>query len=127
MSGISRQLEKPRGIPDTTVLKILAEYAFAAVKGAPETIKGLASISNNYDETHKWITRHGCHMLAPWLKGMDRVLNAKIAHLVCKKVESDPQFAGFLIFHCPPKDNTVEEFKLNLWLIHHIRCFNRDT
>ena len=106
----------------------MAEYAFAAVKGAPETIKGLlASIPNDYDETHKWITRHGCRMLAPRLKGMSRVSNAKIAQLARKKVESDPQFAGFLAFHCPPKDDAVKVLKLKLWLIHHIGCFNRDT
>lgn len=86
--------------------------AFAAVKGAPETIKGmLAVVPDNYDETYKWFTRRGSRVLALGVKEMDSMSNDKILHLAREQVESNMRFAGFLVFHCPLKEDAVETLK----------------
>jgi manganese-transporting P-type ATPase len=44
----------------------------AAVKGAPETLKGMYShIPEHYDETYKYFTRRGSRVLALGIKTMD--------------------------------------------------------
>jgi magnesium-transporting ATPase (P-type) len=44
----------------------------AAVKGAPETIKGMLDVvPENYDHTYKWFTRKGSRVLALGMKGME--------------------------------------------------------
>jgi len=41
----------------------------AAVKGAPETIRGmLAKVPEGYDDTYKWFTRRGSRVLALGMK-----------------------------------------------------------
>ena len=45
------------------------------------------------------------------LKGMDRIIelsNDKIAYLAREQMESKLRFAGFLVFHCPLKEDAVE-------------------
>jgi manganese-transporting P-type ATPase len=45
--------------------------SFAAVKGAPETIKQmLAQVPEGYDEAYKWFTRRGSRVLALGIKDM---------------------------------------------------------
>ena len=96
--------------------------AFAAVKGAPETIKGmLASIPDGYDETYKWFTRRGSRVLALGLKEMDAMSNDKIVHLAREQVESNLRFAGFLVFHCPLKEDAVETLKALADSSHRVR------
>ena len=44
----------------------------AAVKGAPETIKGMLDVvPENYDQTYKWFTRKGSRVLALGMKDME--------------------------------------------------------
>ena len=45
------------------------------------------------------------------LKDMNGILNDKIAHLVHEQVESNSRFAGFLVFYCSLKEDTVEALK----------------
>ena len=95
-----------------SVPESLGGRAFTTVKGAPETIKGLlASIPDGYDETCKWFTRRGSRVLAIGLKEMDAMSNDKIVHLAREQVESNLRFAGFLVFHCPLKEDAVETLK----------------
>ena len=55
----------------------------AAVKGAPETIKGMLSrVLEGYDETFKWFTRRGARVLAlGWREGPS--LSGEKVRLVC--------------------------------------------
>ena len=96
---------------------------FTAVKGAPETIKGLlASIPDGYDETCKWFTRRDSRVLALGLKEMDTILlNDNIVHLTREQVESNLRFAGFLVFHCPLKEDAVETIKALVDSAHRVR------
>ena len=54
------------------------------------------------------------------LKEMDAVLNDNIVHLTREQVESNLRFAGFLVFHCPLKEDAVPWRRSKVWLTHHI-------
>ncbi|KDN43683.1 putative SPF1-P-type ATPase [Tilletiaria anomala UBC 951] len=85
-----------------------------AVKGAPETLKGMYSnLPAGYDETYKSFTRRGSRVLALGYKYLDGVTpNADtINNLTRESVEAGLQFAGFLIFHCPLKPDAVASLK----------------
>lgn len=85
---------------------------FAAVKGAPETLRAMYShLPDGYDETYKTFTRKGSRVLALGYKFMDGLSSDRINHLAREDVESSLQFAGFLIFHCPLKDDAVTSIK----------------
>ena len=95
-----------------SVPESLGGRAFTTVKGAPETIKGLlARIPDGYDESCKRLTRHDSRVLALGLKEMDAMLNDNFVHLTREQVESNLRFAGFLVFHCPLKEDAVETLK----------------
>ncbi|KAH9475933.1 Manganese-transporting ATPase 4 [Psilocybe cubensis] len=85
----------------------------AAVKGAPETIKGmLRDVPRDYDETYKWYTRQGSRVLALAMKEVEWMGLDRINKLHRADVESDLVFAGFLVFHCPLKSDAVETLKM---------------
>ncbi|KAF9000770.1 endoplasmic reticulum Ca-transporting P-type ATPase [Hymenopellis radicata] len=85
----------------------------AAVKGAPETIKTmLADVPAHYDETYKWFTRNGSRVLALASKEMETMSIDRINKIPREQVESNLTFAGFLVFHCPLKEDAVEVLKM---------------
>lgn len=86
----------------------------AAVKGAPETIKGmLASVPQGYDEHYKTWARRGKRVLALGYKFMDEsIKSADCRDLHRDDVERQLQFAGFLVFGCPLKDDAVKAVKM---------------
>lgn len=85
---------------------------FAAVKGAPETLKAMyMHLPPNYDETYKGFTRKGSRVLALGYKYLDGVGPEAINNLSRDSVESGLQFAGFLVFHCPLKPDAVASIK----------------
>jgi cation-transporting ATPase 13A1 len=60
----------------STISSLPGGKTIAAVKGAPETIKGmLKECPAWYDETYKWYTRRGSRVLALGVKDME-VMNA---------------------------------------------------
>ncbi|KAF5678340.1 atpase [Fusarium heterosporum] len=89
---------------------------FAGVKGAPETIqKMLTVVPDDYEETYKYFTRKGSRVLALAYKQLtiDTELgSSKINDLKREKVESDLTFAGFLVLHCPLKDDAKEAVQM---------------
>lgn len=97
----------------STVSSLPGGKTLVAVKGAPETIKGmLATVPPKYDETYKFFTRSGSRVLALGMKEMDALSVDKINKLPRDQVESGLQFAGFLVFHCPLKEDAVEALKM---------------
>ncbi|KDQ06001.1 hypothetical protein BOTBODRAFT_39852 [Botryobasidium botryosum FD-172 SS1] len=97
----------------STVSTLSGGRVIASVKGAPETIKGmLASVPENYDDCYKWFTRRGSRVLALGIKDMPALSIDKINHLTRDQVESKLNFAGFLVFHCPLKEDAVETLKM---------------
>lgn len=86
---------------------------FAAVKGAPETIRErLVSIPENYDEIYKSFTRSGSRVLALAHKNLPHMSQAQIEKLNRDTVETDLTFSAFLVFHCPLKDDAIETIKM---------------
>ncbi|KAK5996900.1 Endoplasmic reticulum transmembrane helix translocase [Cladobotryum mycophilum] len=89
---------------------------FAGVKGAPETImKMLVDVPADYEETYKYFTRKGSRVLALAYKQLtvDSELGAsKINDLKREKVEADLTFAGFLVLHCPLKEDAREAVQM---------------
>ena len=82
---------------------------FVGVKGAPETImKMLVTVPKDYEETFKYFTRKGSRVLALAYKHLStesEIGSGKINELKREKVEADLHFAGFLVLHCPLKDD----------------------
>ncbi|KAF8721568.1 Endoplasmic reticulum ca-transporting p-type atpase, partial [Rhizoctonia solani] len=84
-----------------------------AVKGAPETIKGmLATVPHGYDDTFKWFTRRGSRVLALAMKEVAPIGLDKVAQLKRDEIEKELTFVGFLIFHCPLKPDAVATLKM---------------
>ena len=81
----------------------------------------LAGIPDGYDETCKWLTRRGSRVLALRLKEMDAMSSDRIVHLAREQVESNLRFAGFLVFHCPLKEDAVETIKALADSSHRVR------
>ncbi|CCD25814.2 ion-transporting P-type ATPase SPF1 NDAI_0G00380 [Naumovozyma dairenensis CBS 421] len=86
---------------------------FAAVKGAPETIRErLSHVPENYDEIYKSFTRSGSRVLALATKSLPKMSPKKIDDLVRENIEHGLEFSGFLVFHCPLKDDAIETIKM---------------
>lgn len=115
-SALKRQssVAMVHGIDAKTGHKI--KGTFAGVKGAPETImKMLTVIPEDYEETYKYFTRKGSRVLALAYKQItiDTELGSgKINDLKREKVESDLTFAGFLVLHCPLKEDAKEAVQM---------------
>lgn len=82
---------------------------FVGVKGAPETImKMLVKVPKDYEETFKYFTRKGSRVLALAFKPLSiesELGSGKVNDLKRENVESELHFAGFLVLHCPLKDD----------------------
>ncbi|KAH9916115.1 ATPase [Epithele typhae] len=97
----------------STVLTLPNGRCMVATKGAPETIRRmLSTVPANYDDTFKWFTRRGSHVLALGFREMEPMPLDKIKKLHRDQVELGLTFAGFLVFHCPLKEDAVETLKM---------------
>ncbi|KAI0319700.1 endoplasmic reticulum Ca-transporting P-type ATPase [Amylostereum chailletii] len=97
----------------STVSSLASGRGLVAVKGAPETIKGmLAQVPSGYDDTYKWYTRRGSRVLALGMKEYESLSVDKINKMTRDEVESKLKFAGFLIFHAPLKEDAVASLKM---------------
>jgi len=89
---------------------------FVGVKGAPETImKMLVKVPADYEETYKYFTRKGSRVLALAYKHLTTEVelgSGKINELKREKVEADLHFAGFLVLHCPLKDDAKQSVQM---------------
>ena len=82
----------------STISVLKSGKTLIAVKGAPETIKGmLSTIPSDYDETFKYFTRRGSRVLALGMKELDQLSNEKVSvsrhrcHRHHRNVDGDPQ------------------------------------
>lgn len=89
---------------------------FVGVKGAPETImKMLVNVPADYEETFKYFTRKGSRVLALAYKHLSQeseLGSGKINELKREKVEAELNFAGFLVLHCPLKDDAKSSVRM---------------
>ncbi|ONH66276.1 Manganese-transporting ATPase 1 [Cyberlindnera fabianii] len=81
-----------------------------SVKGAPETIRSrLTTVPDNYEHIYKSFTRSGSRVLAIAYKFLeDNITHARVNKIDREDVEEGLEFAGFLVFHCPLKDDAIE-------------------
>ena len=76
-------------------------------KGAPEVLQYLIKdIPENYESELNYYVKHGYRVIAMAYKNV--VDGAKYQHITREMAECDLIFAGFLIFQCPIKEDTVE-------------------
>ncbi|CDF90956.1 probable cation-transporting ATPase 1 [Zygosaccharomyces bailii ISA1307] len=85
----------------------------AAVKGAPETIRQrLVKVPENYDAIYKSFTRSGSRVLALASKALPKLNQRQIDDLDREEVEEQLNFDGFMIFHCPLKNDAIETIEM---------------
>lgn len=83
-----------------------------AVKGAPETLKGMYThVPADYEKTYKWFAQRGSRVLALGYKWVDGMNKQEITTIPRDQVEAGLTFAGFLVFHCPLKADAVKTLK----------------
>lgn len=88
---------------------IISKRGFAAVKGAPETLKGMyATVPEGYDDIYKGYTRRGSRVLALGYKWLDTHSHTAINRTTREQVEQGLTFAGFLIFYSPLKPDAAK-------------------
>lgn len=89
---------------------------FVGVKGAPETIaKFLVKTPADYEETFKYFTRKGSRVLAlayKYLSTESELGSGRINDLKREQVESGLHFAGFLVLHCPLKNDAKKAVRM---------------
>lgn len=89
---------------------------FVGVKGAPETIqKRLLKLPPDYEETYKYFTRKGSRVLAlayKYLSTESELGSGRINEFKREQIECDLTFAGFLVLHCPLKDDAKKSVQM---------------
>ncbi|GME82764.1 unnamed protein product [Ambrosiozyma monospora] len=91
----------------SAVASINNKETLVAVKGAPETIaERLVQVPPKYEETYKYFTRSGSRVLALAYKVLDS--GKSFEHTERQHIESDLKFGGFIVFHCPMKEDAIE-------------------
>lgn len=88
------------------------QRTLVAVKGAPETLKGMfTSVPDDYERTYKGYAQRGSRVLALGHKFVDGLNKGDVTTIARDVVEKDLTFAGFLVFHCPLKPDAVKTLK----------------
>lgn len=87
----------PQGSTDTIYI--------GAVKGAPETLKPMFSknLPEDYDNVYLEMSRRGARVLALGYKELGRLSTSELRSVPRESLESDLQFAGFVVISCPLK------------------------
>lgn len=95
----------------STLTSFPPKQNLVSVKGAPETIRNmLVEIPSNYEDIYKSFTRNGSRVLALAYKYIDSSVNV----VKCKRedIELKLLFGGFIVFHCPLKEDSIESIKM---------------
>ncbi|PWN24374.1 putative SPF1-P-type ATPase [Jaminaea rosea] len=108
--GVKRRFQFSSALKRMSTLSYVSDVGggnkrlIAAVKGAPETLKGMYSkVPEGYDETYKGFAQRGSRVLALGYKYVDNLPSSNLNDVQREQVESSLEFGGFLIFHCPLK------------------------
>lgn len=110
---ILRRFQFSSALKRSSSIAVHDKKYFAAVKGAPETIRQrLVSVPENYDEIYKSFTRSGSRVLALASKTLPSLSSKQLEDITREEIEHQLEFSGFLIFHCPLKDDATETIKM---------------
>ncbi|KAI9596892.1 hypothetical protein BDF19DRAFT_471043 [Syncephalis fuscata] len=97
-----------------------------AVKGAPETLQHMYDhVPSFYEETFKYFTRRGSRVLALGYKVMPA--SKDINTIDRESVECNLIFAGFLVFHCPLKEDTKKAIDMLNQSAHRVIMITGDN
>ncbi|KAJ8324295.1 putative cation-transporting ATPase 1 [Batrachochytrium dendrobatidis] len=99
-----------------------------SAKGAPETIKGmLRTVPKDYDEHYKYWARRGKRVLALAYKHAPKMTVTQIRDLTREQTEKDLVFAGFLIFYCPLKPDSINAIRILNESLHRVVMITGDN
>ncbi|AMD21664.1 HFL192Wp [Eremothecium sinecaudum] len=110
---ILRRFQFSSALKRSSSIAMRNKQLFAAVKGAPETIRErLVTVPSNYDAIYKSFTRSGSRVLALASKKLPNLSKSQIEKTERDTIEVDLEFRGFLVFHCPLKSDAIETVKM---------------
>ncbi|KAK5582100.1 hypothetical protein RB653_003683 [Dictyostelium firmibasis] len=105
--------------------------AYAFSKGAPEIMKPFyneKSLPENYDQCFKSYSRQGSRVLALGYKRLESGLNSsQYKSMERESIESNLEFAGFIIFDCPLKPDSKESIEMLMNSAHRIVMITGDN
>ncbi|KAG0676255.1 hypothetical protein C6P40_001277 [Pichia californica] len=108
---ILKRFQFSSSLKRSSVISRVDGEILVGVKGAPETIvERLTVIPSDYEKTYKYFTRNGSRVLALAYKTLKNDKN--FDKIERRSVESDLTFAGFIVFHCPMKDDAVDTIQM---------------
>ena len=108
---ILKRFQFSSSLKRSSVISKVGEKVLVGVKGAPETIADrLTDIPSDYEQTYKYFTRNGSRVLALAYKYLPNEKN--LDKIERKEVESDLLFAGFIVFHCPMKEDAIDTIQM---------------
>ncbi|ORY07354.1 hypothetical protein K493DRAFT_310267 [Basidiobolus meristosporus CBS 931.73] len=105
----SSALKRMSTISKVTVPGGNSRQYFIAVKGAPEILQKMyKNVPKDYEDVYKYYSRRGSRVLALGYKRLttQQLREDQIVHVERDFIESELEFAGFLIFHCPLKPDS---------------------
>lgn len=111
---ILRRFQFSSALKRSSSISTVGQKTLVSTKGAPETIRErLTKVPENYEEIYKSFTRSGSRVLALAYKYMeDNISPAKVTKLDRDAVETGLIFGGFIVFHCPLKEDAVETIEM---------------
>jgi len=111
---ILRRFQFSSALKRSSSISSFGSKTLVSTKGAPETIRQrLTSIPENYEEIYKSFTRSGSRVLALAYKHLeDNISPAKVTKLDRENIETGLTFGGFIVFHCPLKEDAIETIEM---------------
>jgi cation-transporting ATPase 13A1 len=111
---ILRRFQFSSALKRSSSISSIGPKTLVSVKGAPETIRHrLTTIPEKYEDIYKSFTRSGSRVLALAYKYLeDEIAPSKVNKLERESVEEGLEFGGFIVFHCPLKEDAIETIQM---------------
>lgn len=110
----------PQGSTDTVYI--------GTVKGAPETLKPMFSDApTDYDSVYLEMSRRGARVLALGRKELGRLTSQETRNITREDLESNLQFAGFVVISCPLKSDSKPMIREILNATHRVVMITGDN
>ncbi|ODV86799.1 hypothetical protein CANARDRAFT_27188 [[Candida] arabinofermentans NRRL YB-2248] len=108
---IVRRFQFSSSLKRSSSISKIGNQILVSCKGAPETLhEMLIDAPENYESIYKSFTRSGSRVLALAYKNLNTDKN--LDSIDRKQIESNLKFAGFIVFHCPMKNDAIETIQM---------------